>query len=76
MFLKLLDEFASQGRHVNHSGASTYAPTQFAKHPRAEGVTKAALATAMNSLLSNGTLVIDEKGPASRRTSYLRRAAP
>ena len=76
VFLKLLDEFSAQGRDVNHKGASTYAPTQFAKHPKAEGVTKVAFTAAMNTLLGNGTIAIAEKGPASRRTSYLRRAAP
>ena len=75
-FLKLLDEFTAQGREVNHKGASTYAPAQFAKHPKAEGVTKSALMAAMNTLLGNGTIVIDEKGPASRRTSFLRRTVP
>lgn len=74
VFLKLLDEFTTQGRDVNHKGASTYAPAQFAKHPKAEGVTKTGFAAAMNNLLGNGAIAIDEKGPASRRTSFLRRA--
>ncbi|TNC74373.1 hypothetical protein FHG71_02930 [Rubellimicrobium roseum] len=74
VFLKLLDEFTSQGRRVNHAGASTYAPSQFAKHPKSEGVTKNAFAAAMNSLLSNGTLAIGEEGPPSRRVKFLMRA--
>jgi RecA-family ATPase len=74
-FFKLLDELTSQGRDVNHRGASTYAPTYFAKHTNAEGVTENAFTAAMNTLLGNESVVVDEKGPASKRVKFLRRAA-
>jgi RecA-family ATPase len=74
VFLKLLDEFTAQGREVNHLGASTYAPKKFAEHPKSEGVTSKAFLAAMNALLGSGTIVIDEKGPPSRRSKYLRKA--
>ncbi|EYD71581.1 Replicative DNA helicase [Rubellimicrobium mesophilum DSM 19309] len=74
VFLSLLDEFTAQGRRVNHAGASTYAPSQFAKHPKREGISKSGFATAMNNLLSAGTITVGEEGPPSRRTKFLKRA--
>lgn len=74
VFLSLLDEFSTQGRRVNHAGASTYAPAQFAKHPKREGLTKSAFAVAMNNLLSAGAIKVGEEGPPSRRVKFLKRA--
>lgn len=73
VFLKLLDEFMAQGRYVSASPGPTYAPTQFARHPQAEGCRKNALATAMNNLLSRGEIVIAEHGRGAKARSHLAR---
>lgn len=71
IFMKLLRECAANGRRVNHSGSSSYAPTVFASMPGAEGVTKAALRRAMETALAKGTARIETDGPPSRRVSFL-----
>lgn len=71
VFIKLLREFTGQGRRVNPSGASTYAPKLFSEHPDSEAVTKRAFKSAMESLLASGKVRIETEGPASRRVSYL-----
>ncbi len=58
VFLKLLPTYTSQGRRVNASGGTHYAPKVFAEHPEAEGVTKRAFRTAMESLLAGGTVAV------------------
>lgn len=73
VFLKLLDEFTSQGRHVSASPSSAFAPSQFAKHPKAESMTKRALTEAMESLLSRGDLVIREHGRGVNARRHLTR---
>jgi RecA-family ATPase len=75
VFLKLLDLFTAQGRRVSPLPSATYAPKLFADHPEREGVTKRALATAMETLLNLGALVIQEDGPPSKRRSFIARAA-
>ena len=72
VFLKLLDEYAAQGRRVNASGGKTYAPKEFAEHPESEGVTKRAFKAAMNRLLGEGKVRICQEGPPSRRVSFLK----
>ena len=74
VFLKLLDELTAQGRRVNASGGPNYAPKVFVAHPESEGVTKRAFGTAMETLLSRGTLRNDHDGPPSRRVTYIARA--
>lgn len=71
VFLKLLREFGAQGRRVNHAGGISYAPNIFSKHPDSEGVSRAALRTAMETLLASGRVVIRESGPASKRRTHL-----
>ncbi len=71
VFLALLAELAAQGRHVSPSPSSKYAPKVFADHPGSEGMTKRALATAMEELLSRGVIRIEEEGPASKRRKFL-----
>lgn len=71
VFLKLLRLMASQGRHVNATGGSTYAPSVFAVHPEAEGVNKKAFRTAMESLLGEGKIGQGHYGPPSKRRSFL-----
>lgn len=71
IFMKLLRECAANGRRVNHTGSSSYAPTVFASMPSAEGVTKAAFRRAMETALAKGTARIETDGPPSRRVSFL-----
>ncbi|MEM8572962.1 MAG: hypothetical protein AAGG56_19005 [Pseudomonadota bacterium] len=54
VFLKLPDEFTEQGRRVNRGNGPNHAPRQFPAHPHHEGVTKRALNTAMEALLTHG----------------------
>lgn len=75
VFLTLLRTFAEQGRKVNHAGGPTYAPKIFATHPGAEGMTKPALKTAMENLLSRGSISIAEDGPPSKRRQFLEASA-
>jgi RecA-family ATPase len=71
VFVKLLRLLADQGRRVNTGGGQTYAPTVFANHPEAEGVSKRAFRSAMETLLRNRAIVIAEDGPPSKRRQYL-----
>ena len=71
VFLKLLRQFTEEGRNVNHAGGVSYAPKLFAEHPGAEGVTKRAFTTAMNALLGDGRIRIEEHGPPSKRRARL-----
>ncbi|EYD75009.1 RecA-family ATPase [Rubellimicrobium mesophilum DSM 19309] len=74
VFLKLLDEFTSQGRFVSASPSSAFAPSQFAKHPKAEGMTKRVLTEAMESLLSRGDIVVREHGKGVNVRRHITRA--
>lgn len=73
VFLKLLDEFNAEGRHVRHTTGHGYAPTVFAKSGRAEGVSKRELDAAMERLFANGTIRIEEDGPPSKRVRRIAR---
>lgn len=70
-FMRLLREFAEQGRKLNAVGGINYAPKRFAEHPNAEGITKRAFAQAMEALLQAGKISIAHEGPPSRRVSYI-----
>jgi RecA-family ATPase len=63
-FLELLAAFATEGRNVSDAGP-TYAPTRFAKDPRADGIKKAAFVDAMNRLFSTRRIAMVEYGPQS-----------
>jgi len=71
VFLKLLREVSDQGRRVNAGGGQTYAPSAFATHPDAEGVTKRAFRQAMETLLRAGKIVLLTDGPASKLRTFL-----
>lgn len=71
VFLSLLAELAKQGRKVSPKASSMYAPKVFAGLPGSEGVSKRAFKTAMEELLSNGTIRVEEEGPPSKRRSFL-----
>lgn len=74
VFLKLLDVFTEQQRYVSATPSTTYAPTQFAKHPEAEGMTKRALATAMEALFHRGIIAIAHHGKGVNQRSHIARA--
>jgi RecA-family ATPase len=71
VFLDLLASFSAQGRDVSSKISSAYAPSQFIKHPNAEGVTKQAFVHAMERLLNSQRIRVEPIGPTSRRTSRL-----
>ena len=74
VFLKLLDAFTAQCRHVSANSGQTFAPALFAKHPDVEGCTKRALGTAMESLFSKGAIVNGSHGYGQKARSHIERA--
>jgi RecA-family ATPase len=70
-FLKNLRKFAEQGRFVSANPGPSYAPAAFVKAGKAEGMTKKALASAMEGLLAAGRLRVERYGPVSRSVSRL-----
>ena len=73
VFLKLLDALTAQGRYVSASPGPTYAPTQFASHPEAEGCAKRALKSAMDALFGRGEIVIASHGNGAKARSHIAR---
>jgi RecA-family ATPase len=71
VFLKLLRQFTDQGRHVSPTPSVSYAPTVFARHPEAEGMTKRALAGAMEKLLTDRRVIIAEHGRGASKRRHL-----
>lgn len=71
VFLSLLAELAKQGRKVSPKASSMYAPKVFAGLPGSEGVSKRAFQAAMEKLLSNGAIRVEEEGPPSKRRAFL-----
>lgn len=71
VFAKLLRSFYEDRRRVNSSGGNTYAPTVFAKHPDAEGVTKTGFRFAMERAFADGKARLEVDGPKSRRVHYI-----
>lgn len=72
-FLKLLDTLTAQGRYVSANPGPTYAPTQFASHPEAEGCTKRALKSAMDALFGRDEIVIASHGSGAKARSHIAR---
>ena len=73
VFLKLLDAFTAQGRYVSANPGPTYAPTQFARHPEAEGCTKIAFTAAMNTLFGRGEIDVASHGSGAKARSHIAR---
>ncbi len=71
VFLELLGRYCEQGRYVNSSGGTTYAPTAFARDPDAKGISKAAFRNAMNKLFRDKKIKTVEFGPPSKRRSRI-----
>lgn len=74
VFLRLLDAYAEEGRPVSPSPSNAYAPTRFAADKRAEGLSKSALAGAMNGLFQKKIIRSSETGPDSKRRCRIIRA--
>jgi RecA-family ATPase len=75
IFLELLAEFEDQGRDVSPNRSSTFAPTEFAKIPEADGVTKKSFEAAMARLLKAKSVYIETFGPSSHQRKRLRTSA-
>ena len=71
VFLKLLRQLAAEGRDVGPSKGHSYAPAKFAEHPDNEGVSKRGFTAAMDVLMRDGKVCVEEIGPPSRRTKRL-----
>lgn len=78
LFLELLDEFGGQGRNVSHiQKANNYAPTEFAKHPKAKATgAKKTLAEAMERLFAAKKIKVEPYGSQSRGTHRIARCNP
>lgn len=71
VFIKLLQQFHSEGRRVNAVSGSNYAPTVFSHHTGAESCTKSALRDAMNRLLETKKIAIITGRENSKDVNYL-----
>jgi RecA-family ATPase len=72
IFVDLLAQFESEERDVSPNRGPSFAPTEFAKHPDADGITKKNLELAMSRLLKGQRIRIETFGPPSRRYKRLR----
>jgi RecA-family ATPase len=70
-FLTLLRLHERLGIPVSPSASSLYAPTVFASHSQAGGVTKRAFKGAMERLLERGNIRVVQEGPPSKRRARL-----
>jgi RecA-family ATPase len=71
LFLDLLDQFTREGRNVTAKKGPSYAPSEFANHAEAKGVSKEAFKKAMDRLLGTAKIENMESGSPSRRRSKL-----
>lgn len=62
VFMHLLRTHYERGQHVSPSRSSTYAPSVFARHPQAEGVSKRRFEIAMETLFTNEKIELGEHG--------------
>lgn len=65
VFLALLSQFNRNGQTVSDSSGANYAPKRFSEHPDSAGVSKKALAEAMQRLLDRGEIKIVMVGKPS-----------
>ncbi|GAB5506099.1 MAG: hypothetical protein Rhirs2KO_12620 [Rhizobiaceae bacterium] len=76
-FVQLLHAYTAEGRNTSVNPGSTYAPALFAKDPRRGHITKGAFVNAMNRLLAQKAIAVEESGPPSkRRARIVIKAAP
>ena len=69
-FLRLLEEFTRQGRAPSPKASSTYAPKLFAEQ-RGTRITKRKFIEAMDALLRERKIEIEESGPPSKLRQHL-----
>jgi RecA-family ATPase len=70
-FLDLVKLYELQGREVSPNPSKTYAPTVFAAHPDAKGITAKAFSLAMERLLKDCKIHVEALGPKSKRRKIL-----
>jgi DNA polymerase I len=71
VFITLLKRFTQQQQMVSANRSATYAPSRFAEHPEAGGITKKEFAQAMQRLLDAKIIEIRKWGRPSRERHYL-----
>lgn len=71
VFMLLLDLHERQSLTVSAMPGPNYAPSRFANHNRADGVSKWRFTRAMETLLERGAIEVQEFGPPSKRRSKL-----
>jgi RecA-family ATPase len=71
LFVRLLEERNAQGRWVTPNKAAGYAPKEFATMPGAGDSTPAALANAMERLLTAKRIIVETFGPPSKQRQRL-----
>jgi DNA polymerase bacteriophage-type len=71
VFIALLKRFTQQRQMVSPKTSATYAPSRFAEHPEAGGITKKEFARAMQRLLDAKIIEIRDWGRPSRPHHYL-----
>ncbi|SCB41713.1 AAA domain-containing protein [Rhizobium multihospitium] len=71
VFKEVLSLFNRTGQNVSDVTGTSYAPAKMAKHPAAEGMSKKALADAMQRLIDSGDVRIIMEGPPSRQRKRL-----
>lgn len=71
LFVKLLAELIAQGRDASPSKSATYAPHLLEQMPASGGVKSRAFQRAMERLLADGSIVVREEGPPSKRRKRL-----
>lgn len=70
IFLKMMAALTAEGRPPTPAGPQ-YAPTMFARDPRAEGLSKRVMEAAMNRLYAKGQIRVEETGPPSKRRKHV-----
>jgi hypothetical protein len=71
VFLALLRRFTAQNQRVHPDVRDGYAPSKFAAHPDAQGLTSRAFSRAMGRLLMAGKIKICTEGPRGDRWRFL-----
>ena len=71
VFLALLRKFTEQKQTVYPNPGRSYAPSRFADHPDAQGLSSKELAGAMQRLIDAGVIEIRTWGPPSRTIKFL-----
>ena len=71
VFLDLLREYTEQGRYVSSQPGRTYAPSEFATNPKAEGCTKLGFKQAMDNLFSSRRIDMAKHGKGAKERSHI-----